>query len=415
MRPDETDFLYPNYKDNCISNIPGTILEFLNVGTPFPKLPIKINAEEASKVVLIVLDGFGYNQFIHYTNRNKFLKNLAERGNIYPLTSIFPSQTTNALTTLNTGLTPQQHGLFEYFLYLKEVDQIVNTLTFEPIGSKHRNELVEKGFDPSILLNKKTVHNTLSQAGLKSFTHIFASYAFSPGSKLLFNGSTIVPSLRSSDLVVNLKKNLEKQTGPAYFFAHFSNLDTIAHKYGPQSYEYSAELFVISNLLQKELIEKVDSKTAKETLLLVTADHGSVTCTPEETTYLNELPEIISNLKCGKRGKSILPTGSPRDVFLHVKEDVLLEAKELLMQKIGPKAKIVETEKAIKDNLFGFGDIASEFLERAGNLLILPYRTETVWFDHFLDRRSSLLGEHGGLNKEEMLVPMAITQLDNLR
>ena len=111
-------FLYPNYKEKCISNLPGTILNLFGLKTR-RVLPIDFSAEtnNVTKVVLFVLDGFGYNQFRHHSKSTKFLTNLSEKADIFPLTSVFPSQTTNALTTLNTGLTPQEHGLFEYYLY----------------------------------------------------------------------------------------------------------------------------------------------------------------------------------------------------------------------------------------------------------------------------------------------------------
>ena len=411
------EFLYPYYEQNCISNIPGTILDLFDVRTE-RKLPTRINSHtegEANKVVLFVLDGFGYNQFFRHYKEHQFLSNIAENGEVFPLTSIFPSQTTNALTTLSTGLTPQEHGLFEYYIYLKEVDSIVNTLRFEPLGSKHRNELVEKGINPATMFKGTTIQRTLSQSGVKTFTHIFTSYAYSPCAQLLFDGSTIVPSLKSSDLIVKLRKNLEKESGPAYYFVHISNLDTISHEYGPSSYEYNAELSSISYLLQKELVEKIDQKIAKETLVMVTSDHGGVNIVPEETTYLNWFPEIVNNLQYGTGGNQIMPTGSARDVFLHVREEKLTETKNLLAEKIGSKAMVVETKDAIKDGLFGLGDVGKEFFERVGNLLILPYRNETVWFEHYKNRRVTLHGHHGGLNEEEMLVPLAITQLDKLK
>ena len=416
-RSGDSDFLYPCYEENCISNIPGTVLDLFGVKNKKPRLPIDITSEtdEVDKIVLFVLDGFGYNQFLRYYKNHKFLSTLAEKSNVYPLTSIFPSQTTNALTTLNTGLTPQEHGLFEYYIYLKEVDSIVNTLRFEPIGSKKRNELVEKGYNPNILFKGNTIQNTLKQAGVKSFTHIYASYAYSHYSTLLFADSTIIPSLNSSDLIVTLKKKLEQEEGPAYFFVHLSNLDTISHEYGPNSYEYNTELSAISYLLNKELIQKIDAETAKHTLLLMTSDHGGVNIVPEDTTYLNGFIEVLNNLKQGKTGKTILPTGSARDVFLHVKEEKLTETKELLTKKIGGKAKIVETKDALNNGLFGQGEITSQFIDRAGNLLILPYRNETVWFEHFPDIKYNPVGQHGGLNEEEMLVPLAITKLDDLR
>ncbi len=414
---DGTDFLYPRYNQNCICNIPGTILDLFDVNHNLPKLPMKINTEGdgTNKVVLFVLDGFGYNQFTRYHNEHKFLSSLAKKSEVFPLTSIFPSQTTNALTTLNTGLTPQEHGLFEYYIYIKEVDRIVNTLSFEPLGSRIRNELLEKGFSPEILFNGPSIQSKLKDAGIKSFTHIYASYAYSHYSKLLYKDSTFIPSLKSSDLIVTLKKKLKKESGPAYFFVHLSNLDTISHEYGPTSYEYNAELSAISYLLNKELIEKIDPQTAKETLILLTADHGGVNIVPNDTTYLNSFSDVLGNLEQGKTGNPILPTGSARDVFLHVKPDKLLETQDLLLKRIGNKAKIVETKQAINDGLFGRGEVGKQFVDRAGNLLILPYRNETVWFEHFKDIKYNPIGQHGGLSPEEMIVPLAVTKLDKLK
>ena len=129
----------------------------------------------------------------------------------------------------------------------------------------------------------------------------------------------------------------------------------------------------------------------------------------------DEFPELVKNLKKGKNKKKILPTGSARDIFLHLKEEKLTDTIRLLNQKIGTKARIFETKEAINNGLFGLGDATEEFLERVGNCLILPYGKETIWYEHFKDRRLNLFGHHGGLNEEEMLVPLAITKLSNLK
>jgi hypothetical protein len=412
-----TGFVYPRYDQNCIANIPGTILDFFGVNHDLSKLPMELTTEVegANKVVLFVLDGFGYNQFIRYHKEQKFLSSLAEKSDVFHLTSIFPSQTTNALTSLNTGLTPQEHGLFEYYIYIKEVDRIVNTLRFEPLGSRVRNELLDRGFSPEILFNGHTIQSRLKEAGIKSFTHIYASYAYSHYSKLLFKDSAFIPSLKSSDLIVTLKKKLEQEKGPAYFFVHLSNLDTISHEYGPNSYEYEAELSAISYLMNKELIQKIDPQTAKETLLMLTSDHGGVNITPQDTTYLNGFCNILDNLQNGKSGNKILPTGSARDVFLHIKPDKLVETQESLQKRVGHKAKIIETKDAINNGLFGRGKPRKKFVDRAGNLLILPYDKETVWFDHFPEIKYNPIGQHGGLSSEEMIVPLAVTRLDSIK
>ncbi len=412
-----SDFTYPQYEKNCISNIPNLILNIFQTKNRKPN-PLKehlkeVDCKKVNKVVLFVVDGFGYNQYLKHHKENRFLSNLTNKGKVCPLTSVYPSQTTNALTTLNTGLTPQEHGLFEYFIYLKEVG-IVNALRFERIGTKKRN-LAEEGFDPSLLFRGKNIQQTLNQEGIQTFTHMHISNAANTCTKLVFDGSTIVPSLKTSDAIVKLRKNIEKNKGSAYFFVHLETLDIISHEYGPQSAEFSAELEAISYLLQKELIEKISPESAKETLMVMTADHGAVQVEPNETTYLNLDREPLLNLQCGKNGKRILPTGGPRDIFLHIKDQKLTQTKEALAKKIGGKAQILETKEAIQNGLFGLGDASPEFIERAGNLLILPYGKETVWFDGPNGRKIEFAGQHGGLSEEEMLVHLGIAMLSDLK
>ncbi len=136
----DTTFIYPQYDKNCILKIPNTVLHLLGAennktGPPLENALNSVCGEGINKVVLLVIDGFGFNQFLNYHQENQFLTSLTDKGEVYPLTSVFPSQTTNALTTLNTGLTPQEHGLFEYFIYLKDIG-LVNSLNFECIDSK---------------------------------------------------------------------------------------------------------------------------------------------------------------------------------------------------------------------------------------------------------------------------------------
>ncbi|MCW3998683.1 MAG: alkaline phosphatase family protein [Candidatus Bathyarchaeota archaeon] len=412
----DTNFIYPQYERACISNIPNTILSHFHIKNSAPNLLADcqgtVDAEKANKVVLLVVDGFGFDQFINHHKQNPFLKGLTEAGEVSPLTSVFPSQTTNALTTLNTGLTPQQHGMLEYFIYLKNIG-LINALQFERIGGGNR-KLIDEGFDPSLMFNGKSIHQTLSSWGVSSFAHMQAANSSNACSKLIFKGSTMVPSLKTSDTIVRLRKNLEETSGNAYFFVHLDTLDTISHQYGPQSIEYQAELATITYLLQRELVEKLDSSTAKETLLLLTADHGGIESNPNRTIYLNLQPKTMMNLQRGSNGKPIMPTGGPREIFLHIKEDKLQETKAWLMTQLGDRAEIVETAQAVEEGLFGVGAASQDFLDRAGNLLILPCGGETVWFEQFTTR-ITFMGQHGGLCEEEMLVPFAVSKLDELK
>jgi hypothetical protein len=362
--------------------------------------------------LLIVLDGFGYNQYQNSQKQNPFLNNLADKGKVTPITSVFPPQPPNALTSLNTGLTPQEHGLFEYCIYLKGIG-IVNALRFERLGNKRHSKLVQEGLDPAImLLRGKTIQSTLKGQGIPSFTHINTSNAYNACSKLIFQASTIKPAVKAADSIVQLRKNLQETRGDSgYFFIHLDSPDMVSHEYGPGSEEYRAELENLTYLLQKELIEKLDRQTAKETLLLLTADHGGVNVDPQQTTYL---PREMLNLQTENR-QPIAPTGSPREIFLHIKPEKLNQTKQWLQHAIGKKAQIIETQQLADTGVFGSGVASEGFFERTGNLMILPYGNETVWFENRERRRIPYRGQHGGLTAEELLVPFGVASLDSLK
>jgi predicted AlkP superfamily pyrophosphatase or phosphodiesterase len=416
----EGDFVYPFYEQYCFSNIPSTILNFFDIKTQKTSLLSKIinnttDVEETNKLVLIIIDGFGFNQWIRYYKQHEFFSKITQRGVVSPITSVFPSTTANAITTINSGLTPQEHGLPEWFVYFKEIDQIINTIHFKPLGSKQKDELLEQGINPAILYDGKTIHQKLKKEKVKTFTFIDETIAKSAYSKLVFKGSTIKPAITNSDLTVKLRKHLEKTKGPSYYYVYLGNLDSIAHRYGPHTEEYRAELASINNLLQKELVEKLDKKTAKESLLLVTADHGQMNIDPQKTIYLNKYKKLTQNFQKSPNNKTILPTGSPRDIFLNIKPDKKEEIREFLSQEMKEKAEIIETEKALNDGLFGTGKPKEEFLNRIGNLLILPHASHTIWYKHPMGRTFDLLGFHGGLNSEEMLVPFASAKISTLK
>jgi len=163
------------------------------------------------------------------------------------------------------------------------------------------------------------------------------------------------------------------------------------------------------------LVDKIDPQIAKETLLLVTADHGSVNVNPAETTYLNYLPKTLLNLKNGPDRKPIMPTGSPREVFLHIKENKLQENKEWLTHKMSGKAQVMETAEAVEFGLFGSGAPSQKVLDRLGNLMILPSGNGTVWFESPGSCKPNYLGQHGGLSSQEMLVPFGAVSLNSLK
>ncbi len=412
------DFIYPAYENYCFSNIPSAIKHILGLrnNNPLSETLDKagITPPESVNVILFLLDGFGYNQWIQYSERYKFLKTLSEKGTVIPLTSVFPSTTASSLTTIHSGMTPQEHGLLEWWVYFEEIDEIIQTLPFMPIDSKKRDEMLDKGVNPRILFNGETMYEDLYKAGISSFTFINEAYKETAYSKLVFKGSKIVPYNNASNLMSVLRNKLTSISTPAYFNVYWSLIDSVAHEYGVHSGHYLTELDLIFNLLQEEFLDKLSAETAERTIIMVTADHGHINVNPEETIYLNHFPEVVNNFRTGKNGKKILPWGSPRDVFITVNKTNLEYVFSFLTVTLGDKAMIISTEKAIEQNLFGHGVLHKQFRSRIGDILILPEDNFMIWYEHIEGKKFTLAGMHGGLNPDEMLIPFAVAKVSQL-
>src|SRR5260221_4381150 len=145
-------------------------------------------------------------------------------------------------------------------------------------------------------------------------------------------------------------------------------------------------------------------KGRKKVLFLMTADHGASEVDPQTTVYLNTDPRFAGFERCiktNRQGKLLVPAGSPRDMFLYIKDEMLDEAQSLLAKRLEGRADVVKTEALIADGYFG-AEVSSRLRERVGNLVIVSYRYESVWWYEKGKFEQRYYGHHGGLTPQEM-------------
>jgi predicted AlkP superfamily pyrophosphatase or phosphodiesterase len=202
--------------------------------------------------------------------------------------------------------------------------------------------------------------------------------------------------------LINLGSLLEEQTQPVYIHLYFDQIDALSHDYGPTAPQTEAEIETF--LLMTEYYFERVLRGKKKVLFLMTADHGQVEVDPHTTIYLNTEPRftgIERFLKTNRKGQLLVPAGSARDMFLYIKDDLLDEAQLFLASRLEGKADVVKTESLIESGYFG-NEVSSRFRERVGNLVILPYRYETVWWYEKGKFEQRFHGHHGGLTPQEM-------------
>ncbi|MEM0287747.1 MAG: alkaline phosphatase family protein [Nitrososphaerota archaeon] len=415
--PSETNWTLPKYESYCISNLIGSISSLLGLNTTQKKLPEDVfdglSLDGVENVVLFVFDGFGFREWERQRNQG-FFGALDKNGKTTPITTVFPSTTSTALTSLVTGLTPQQHSLIEWYLYVSELDMVIQTLPFSPIGAKGSDLLLPIA-DPKILFEGEPIFSILSREDVNSFSILSKYIANSSYSKLVHGKSKVRAYESLSDMPVVLRRTLESLRGPSFIYAYWSGIDSIEHTYGPSTEETSSEASLVSYSLMKNLVDKLDAKVSEHTLFIVTADHGHISNSPKNINYLNQFSELLSSLAKSSAGKIIPPWGAPRDVYIDVMKEHVESILDFLSQKLSSTARVVRSEEAFRAGLFGSGRVGKHFIERVGKLMILPKDNNLVWYRFDGVDYPPLEGHHGGLHNDEMTVPLSIAKARSLQ
>lgn len=371
----------------------------------FAGIPNRIEKAFASQnydaVVLFFVDAFGWRFFERFQN-HPFLQRFVKRGTVEKITSQFPSTTAAHVTTIHTGLNVGQTGVHEWYYYEPLVDRVIAPLLFSyATGTKDRDTL-EKKVKPEALYPPGRFYPELKTLGVESFNFGVRDHTPSTYGKVVMQGSEIFSFRTLSEALVNVGLTLKAQERPAYINLYFDRIDGMAHEYGPNSPQVEAEIETF--LLMMENYFDRFFGGSKRVLFLMTADHGVCEVDPQTTVYLNMdrgFSGFDKFIRTNKRGHLIVPAGSARDMFLYIKKGMEEEAQGFLAKRLEGRADVVKTEDLIAEGFFG-DDVSMRFRERVGNLVILPYRHESVWWYEKDKFEMRFLGHHGGLTPQEM-------------
>ncbi len=382
------EFIQPRYDEGGFAGIPDRIKGAFASGN-------------YDAVVLFLIDGFGWRFFERFQD-TPFLKRIAKQGQVEKLISQFPSTTAAHLTTIHTGWNVGQSGVYEWIYYEPQLDALIAPLLFSYAGSYYRNDLSSTGIHPPLLYPRGLFYPELKKQGVNPYVFGMREYTPSTYSNVVMAGADINPYKTLAEVFVNLGILLEEQTSPAYVHLYFDKIDSLAHSYGPTAPQTEAEIETFL-LIMEYYFERI-FRGNKRILFLMTADHGQVEVDPETTIYLNREPRfkgIERFLKTNRRGQLLVPAGSARDMFLYIKDDLLEEAQSFLASRLDGKADVMRMETLIENGYFG-SEVSSRFRERAGNLVILPYRYESIWWYEKDKFEQGFYGHHGGLTPQEM-------------
>jgi Type I phosphodiesterase / nucleotide pyrophosphatase len=377
---DADGFVAPEYNHRSLGDVVPAVAEALGRGGPehgLPDAPRGLVLPEAAAYVVFLVDGLGWRLLEQHRETAPFLASLLDSDR--PATAGVPSTTATSLTSLGTGLPPGAHGVVGFTSRVPGTDRLLNAL------------LWDKNVDPLEWQPHQTAFGWLAKAGV----------AVTVVNKREFAGSGLTIAAQRGAEYVGADRVGERIAGavvasseePSLTYLYDGDLDWTGHRYGVASQQWLQQLAIID----------AEAEQLRETLpeavrLVVVADHGMVDSPPEHRIDVDTVPELRDGLA--------LLGGEARFRHLYCRGGAVDSVLATWTDLMGPRAHVLTREQAV--GLGWFGAVQPTVLPRLGDVVVAAREDYAVFSSVDFAYETSLIGLHGSLTPEEMLIPILV-------
>jgi hypothetical protein len=360
----------PIIPDYAGANVRGIVPALLGPEAWATNLPPWMPAvlADARQIVLLVLDGLGWDQLMDHKALMPTLGALSGTS----ITTVAPTTTATALTSISTGLTPGEHGLIGYRIALHT--EVLNLLRWTSGGGDRRHAHPPRDLQPFTPFLGRDVP-VISQVELErtAFTEAHLRGSKPAGYR---SPSAIAPEVAHQLLA-----------GEDVVYAYYGGIDKTAHERGFGAY-YDAELIFADHLVAA-VLDVLPAGAA----LLVTADHGQVHV-GENILYPSE--DLLRSVA--------LQSGEGRFRWLHAKPGAARELLHTATDEFGEVAWVVTREQTIDEGWFG-PVVSPPVAARLGDVALVAHEQVSFW-EGTDTGPFELVCRHGSLTAAEVLVPL---------
>lgn len=322
----------------------------------------------ADQIVLLVVDGLGWDQLRSHEQVAPTMAGLSGRK----ITTVAPTTTATALTSIATGLAPGEHGVVGYRVVLG--GEVVNMLRWTHDGADRRRSQPPSDVQRYPAFLGETIP-VVSPAEL----------CFTAFSEAHLRGARPVGFRATSSLPLEVRRELD--AGERFVYAYYGGVDRIAHERGFGEF-YDAELRDADRLVA-DLLEVLPPGAA----LLVTADHGQVSVGDNIVTPTPELLSLVS-----------MQSGEGRFRWLHARRGARSELLAAAEQEFGTTGWVRTREQLLDEHWFG-PTVAPPIAARLGDVALVA-RAPVSYHDPDDTGPFELVCRHGSMTSAEVYVPL---------
>jgi len=231
---------------------------------------------------------------------------------------------------------------------------------------------------------------------------VFSTKARSGLSAMHLQEVHVNPYRNPADLWVGLRQQMLAQQGQSshgrrsYTYVYWGDLDELSHRHGPHDDRVRIEFASFSQAFERAFLNRLGARRHHDTLVLVTADHGQIHTPPNSAFELRNHPDFVHCL-------ALPVTGENRLAYLFIRPGCEGRVKEYIEAAWPGWFTVVPSRAALEAGLFGTPPASPQTEDRVGDWIAIARRNGYLWG---AAKDNTMLGRHGGLSREEMLVPL---------
>jgi hypothetical protein len=356
--------IVPDYSGACLSRIVPELLGDRGGGPAGSWLPEPATAAPA--VVVLVLDGLGWNELQRHADRMPTLISMAGG----PIPTVLPATTSAALTSATTGLHPGRHGVTGFRMLVD--GQVLNTLRWTVDAGRPPEPAAVQRHAP--FLGRPVAAVTKAEFRTSGFTAAHLA------------GARFVGWQTPAVLVEQVRRLVKE--GERFVFAYYPGIDEVAHAHGIRDEFYAGEIQAADELVGR-LLETLPPSAA----LVVTADHGQAHVDEGDWVDLGDLAALVA-----------LQAGDARFRSLYAREGARADLLAGARERFGARAWVRSRAEVIEEGWLG-PDVTPGLGGRIGDV-VLAARDRVAFFDPAVPYERRLRSAHGSPTADEVLVPL---------
>lgn len=376
----------PAYGSGSLADVLPGVLHCLGVPSvpSVPGGPDRLALDVTARTCLVLVDGLGMSALRSEPATAPFLTSLLSDSGSRSITSVFPTTTSIALTSLGTGLPPGRHGVTGLVMRLPD-GRLVNTLaltgqadmrSLQPHPTAF--EVAEAaGVEVTRVGPRKFDGQGLTEAGLR--------------------GGRYAPAESVGERVAEAAAAV-RRGGRSLTYVYWGELDATGHRHGRGSDAWRQELGHVDRV-----VEQLAGELPRGSTLVVTSDHGMIDVPSENRWDVSTTPALDDGVE--------VVAGDLRGVHVHTRPgaaaDVLTAWREVLADDFW----VLSRDDAVAAGLYG--PVVDERVRPLiGDVVAVARKDAAVVDPRVLpDSVLSLVGLHGSVTDDELVVPLLVRHL----